>query len=166
MGKVTIEFTDLDELKAAIIKEATPDIIKELVTYAKTTLLDAYNRSTYSHNKTQNLADSYVWAVYNDNVLVKKGYLYPSPKAKETMIETGTKRRVYGRKEADEFLATYSPNTNGFVVVFAARMYYGAYLEKGTRRNRQYVVLSSIWNEIKSDPQISFSEMNIETHLY
>ena len=166
MGKVTIEFTDLDELKAAIIKDATPDIIKELVTYAKTTLLDAYNRSTYSHNKTQNLADSYVWAVYNDNVLVKKGYLYPSPKAKETMIETGTKRRVYGRKEADEFLATYSPNTNGFVVVFAARMYYGAYLEKGTRRNRQYVVLSSIWNEIKSDPQISFSEMNIETHLY
>lgn len=166
MGKVTIEFTDLDELKAAIIKEATPDIIKDLVVYAKTTLLDAYNRSTYSHNKTQNLADSYVWAVYNDNVLVKKGYLYPSPKAKETMIETGTKRRVYGRKEADEFLATYKPNTNGFVVVFAARMYYGAYLEKGTRRNRQYVVLSSIWNEIKSDPQISFSEMNIETHLY
>ena len=153
-------------MKAAIIKEATPDIIKDLVTYAKTTLLDAYNRSTYSHNKTQNLADSYVWAVYNDNVLVKKGYLYPSPKAKETMIETGTKRRVYGRKEADEFLATYSPNTNGFVVVFAARMYYGAYLEKGTRRNRQYVVFSSIWSEIKSDPQISFSEMNIETHLY
>ena len=166
MGKVTIEFTELDELKAAIIKEATPDIIKDLVTYAKTTLLDAYNRSTYSHNKTQNLADSYVWAVYNDNVLVKKGYLYPSPKAKETMIETGTKRRVYGRKEADEFLATYSPNTNGFVVVFAARMYYGAYLEKGTRRNRQYVVLSSIWKEVSNDHQINMAVMAIDTHLY
>lgn len=166
MGSVTIEFTDLDELKAAIIKEATPQIIKDLSVYAKTTLLDAYNRSTYSHNKSQNLADSYVWAVYNDNVLVKKGYLYPSPKAKTTMIETGTKRRVYGRKEADEFLASYKPNTNGFVVVFAARMYYGAYLEKGTRRNKTYVVLSSIWNEVSHDEDISLAAMAIDTHLY
>ena len=166
MGSVTIEFTDLDELKAAIIKEATPQIIKDLAIYAKTTLLDAYNHSTYSHRETQNLADSYVWAVYKDNVLVKKGYLYPSPKAKTTMIETGTKRRVYGRKEADEFLATYNPQTKGFVVVFAARMYYGAYLEKGTRRNKQYVVLTSIWNEINTDPQISFKKLEIETHLY
>ena len=166
MGKVTIEFTELDELKAAIIKEATPDIIKDLVSYAKTTLLDAYNRSTYSHNQSQNLADSYVWAVYKDNVLQKKGYIYPTPKAKETKIETGTKRRVYGRKEADEFIRTYNPNLSGFIVVFAARMYYGAYLEKGTRRNRQYVVLTGIWDEIKNDPQLSIKELEIQTHLY
>ena len=166
MGKVTIEFTDIDDLKAAIIKEATNDIIKELALYAKTTLLDAYKGSNYSHRETQNLADSYVWAVYNDNVLVRKGYLYPSPKAKTTMVETGTKRRVYGRKEADEFLATYNPQTNGFVVVFAARMYYGAYLEKGTRRNKTYVVLSSIWNEVSHDEDITLAAMAIDTHLY
>ena len=63
-------------------------------------------------------------------------------------------------------MATYNPQTNGFVVVFAARMYYGAYLEKGTRRNKQYVVLSSIWNEVKSDPQINMAVMAIDTHLY
>ena len=120
MGSVTIEFTGLDELKADIINAASKDIIKELSTYAKTTLLDAYNRSTYSHNQSQNLADSYVWAVYKDNVLQKKGYLYPNPKAKTTKIETGSKRRVYGRKEADEFIASYNPNLSGFVVIFAA----------------------------------------------
>lgn len=166
MGNVTIEFTGLDDLKAEIINAASKDIINQLSVYAKTTLLDAYNRSTYSHNKTQNLADSYVWAVYRDNILQKKGYLYSNPKAKETMLETGTKRRVYGRKEADEFLASYSPNLSGFVVVFAARMYYGAYLEKGTRTNRQYVVLTGIWNEINSDPQLSIKELEIQTHLY
>jgi len=166
MGSVTIEFTGLDELKADILNAASKDIIKELSTYAKTTLLDAYNRSTYSHNQSQNLADSYVWAVYKDNVLQKKGYLYPTPKAKTTKIETGFKRRVYGRKEADEFIASYNPNMSGFVVIFAARMYYGAYLEKGTRRNRQYVVLTGIWNEIQSDPQLSIKELDIQTHLY
>ena len=83
MGSVTIEFTGLDELKADILNAASKDIIKELSTYAKTTLLDAYNRSTYSHNQSQNLADSYVWAVYKDNVLQKKGYLYQL-KAKTT----------------------------------------------------------------------------------
>ena len=96
----------------------------------------------------------------------KKGYIYPTPKAKTTKIETGSKRRVYGRKEADEFIATYNPNLSGFVVVFAARMYYGAYLEKGTRRNRQYVVLTGIWDEIKNDPQLSIKELEIQTHLY
>ena len=166
MSNVTIELTELDELKKAILEEASNGIIKELAVYAKTTLYEAYQNSTYSHNKSKNLADSYVWAVYRDNVLQKKGYLYPTPKAKETMIETGTKRRVYGRKEADEFLATYKPNLSGFVVVFAARMYYGAYLEKGTRRNKQYVVLSSIMNEINKDPQISFKEIDIQTFQY
>lgn len=166
MGSVTIEFTDLDELKAAIIKEATPQIIKDLSVYAKTTLLDAYNRSTYSHNKSQNLADSYVWAVYKDNVLVKKGYLNETQKYEHGLYETGTNRFVFGRQEADEFLATYNPQTKGFVVVFAARMYYGAYLEKGTRRNKQYVVLSSIWNEVSHDEDISLAAMAIDTHLY
>ena len=77
-----------------------------------------------------------------------------------------TNRFVFGRQEADEFLASYKPNTNGFVVVFAARMYYGAYLEKGTRRNKTYVVLSSIWNEVSHDEDISFATMAIDTHLY
>ena len=166
MSNVTIELTELDELKKAILEEASNGIIKELAVYAKTTLYEAYQNSTYSKNQTKNLADSYVWAVYRDNVLQKKGYLYPTPKATEDIIQTKTKKRLRGRKEADEFLATYNPNLSGFVVVFAARMYYGAYLEKGTRRNKQYVVLSSIMNEINKDPQISFKEIDIQTFQY
>ena len=166
MSNVTIELTELDELKKAILEEASNGIIKELAVYAKTTLYEAYQNSTYSKNQTKNLADSYVWAVYRDNVLQKKGYLYPTPKATEDIIQTKTKKRLRGRKEADEFLATYKPNLSGFVVVFAARMYYGAYLEKGTRRNKQYVVLSSIMNEINKDPQISFKEIDIQTFQY
>ena len=166
MASVTIELTELDELKKAILEEASNGIIKDLAIYAKTTLYEAYQNSTYSKNKTKNLADSYVWAVYRDNVLQKKGYLYPTPKATEDIIQTKTKKRLRGRKEADEFLATYNPNLSGFVVVFAARMYYGAYLEKGTRRNKQYVVLSSIMNEINKDPQISFKEIDIQTFQY
>ena len=166
MASVTIELTELDELKKAILEEASNGIIKDLAIYAKTTLYEAYQNSTYSKNQTKNLADSYVWAVYRDNVLQKKGYLYPTPKATEDIIQTKTKKRLRGRKEADEFLATYNPNLSGFVVVFAARMYYGAYLEKGTRRNKQYVVLSSIMNEINKDPQISFKEIDIQTFQY
>ena len=166
MASVTIELTELDELKKAILEEASNGIIKDLAVYAKTTLYEAYQNSTYSKNQTKNLADSYVWAVYRDNVLQKKGYLYPTPKATEDIIQTKTKKRLRGRKEADEFLATYNPNLSGFVVVFAARMYYGAYLEKGTRRNKQYVVLSSIWNELSHDPQLNNASMAIDTHLY
>ena len=164
MASVTIELTELDELKKAILEEASSGIIKELAIYAKTTLYEAYQNSTYSHNKSKNLADSYVWAVYRDNVLQKKGYLYPTPKATEDIIQTKTKKRLRGRKEADEFLATYNPNLSGFVVVFAARMYYGAYLEN--RKDKLFLVLSSIMNEINKDPQISFKEIDIQTFQY
>ena len=96
MASVTIELTELDELKKAILEEASSGIIKELAIYAKTTLYEAYQNSTYSHNKSKNLADSYVWAVYRDNVLQKKGYLYPTPKATEDIIQTKTKKRLRG----------------------------------------------------------------------
>ena len=148
MSEVKVSIDNVSQLSKAILEEAAPQIITELCRFAKEELLSAYNNSTYAKDKTQNLADSYVWGVYYKGKLQQHGFLTSGKKATQPRRVSYTNKSVFGRDEAQTFISSYKPQTNMFEVIFAAEMYYGSYLEGGTKRNKKYIVLSSIINSI------------------
>jgi len=145
--RIKIDEKALANAKKAIIEKINLVTLRELETYARHTLRRAYLDSDYSHNESQNLRDSYVWAIYFKGQLKKHGYLDNSPLATEAIKKTATEEYIKGRQEADSFLASYIPHSTGWEVVFATSIYYGVYLEKGTS-GKKYVVISSIYDEL------------------
>lgn len=119
------------KIKKALVEEQT----KRLIIYADNEL----RKMVESHefwNKTYNLEDSYVWAVFYNGKKEKHGF-YSNKVANKTSIlhEWGSKEKqktVNGRKAARDFVNGYTPSIlKGWEVVWAACAPYGAYLEAG-----------------------------------
>lgn len=154
MADVEVTITNLKKIEKEVLDQLAPDILVELVRFAKEELLLAFQGSTYAKDKTQNLADSYVWGVYYNGKLHEYGFLTNSKKATQPRRVSNTTKSVYGRDEALAFINSYKPKTKMFEVIFAVEMYYGSYLEGGTRRNKPYLVLSSIYNDLNSNKML------------
>ena len=147
---IKVDEKALAKAKKAILEKLNLVTLRELETYAKQMLRKAYLESEYSHNETQNLRDSYIWAIYYNGQLKKHGFIDNTPLATESIKKTATEDYIKGREEAEDFLEEYIPTfTKGWEVVFAATIYYGVYLENGTKSNAKYVVISSIYDEVR-----------------
>ena len=147
--RIRVDTKSLENAKKAIREKLNLIIAKDLEVYARNTLKKAYLESDYSHNETQNLRDSYVWAIYFNGKLKKHGNIDKSPLATETIKKTGTAEYIKGREEADRFVLEYVPiSSRGWEVVFAATIYYGVYLQQGSS-GKEYVVISSIYDELE-----------------
>lgn len=167
--RVTISDKDMAEIMQEVIRQAMPQILDELERYSKAELQMAYGDADYNKHRTQNLKDSYVYGIFYKGVLQRYGFLTESATAREVIKETGTGRLVYGRDEATDFIKSYKPNISkqdDFNIVFAAKMYYGAYLENGTARNQPYTVISSIYHDVSYDPMIRNLQITTEVHTY
>ncbi len=121
---------------------------KMLIKYASDKLNHAYMTRGF-RNRTFNLADSYVWAVYYHGSLQGSGYLWNSRVA--TTDSTFHNTKVNGRKLAMEFTDKYHSNSmNKWEVVFAATAPYASYLEGGAVR-RVFYVITHIYDTVTAD---------------
>lgn len=149
--KIKVNYSGLEKYKKELFDAAVKNKTEYLIKYAKETLKKAYEESTFE-DQTYNLRDSYLWAVYFNGNMVESGFIDNSPKASEPQFEKN--EVIWGRSDAESFLSAYNPRiTNGWEVMFAAAVIYGMYLEEGERGNprRQFVVLSSIFNQVEQD---------------
>lgn len=114
-------------------------------------ILKAYNTANFKKDKTQNLHDSYGSAVYfNKKYVIGTKRLF-SARAKVPRFNYYEKESQYGIEEINQYLDSYVPETDGFVLLVAAAMFYGTFLEKGSGRlKRKYRVISGISSDMES----------------
>ena len=119
-----------------------------LLDYAPKMLQRAYDERTFK-NRTWNLADSYIWVVYYEGAVKGSGYLWNAKVATKNANYKGNS--VDGRALAQSFVDSYSPNMNGWSLVFAATTPYASDLENGTATRRKFYVITTIYDEVTSD---------------
>jgi hypothetical protein len=142
--RVKVSFAGLADAKKRLFAKLAEEQTHRLIEYAPLLLKKAYKQSLFT-NRTYNLADSYVWAVYYNGVLKDSGYLYVSKVAEEPSFYHGDE--VNGRAMAEAFVNSYTPQTYmGWDLVLAATTPYAKWLEKWN-----FYVLSSIYDEIVED---------------
>lgn len=165
LKNVTVDFKGLEDVKKRLFDESVKVKTKSLIKYAKETLKQAYLESDYQ-NRTLNLKDSYVWGVYFQGKRIDYGFLTMSAEAEESVVRYGDNEVIRGRDEAQKFIDSYQPTSFGWEVVFAATMYYGVYLEMtGTYRQRQYLVISSIFDDVERDFGNAQTFQNIYSYM-
>lgn len=114
-------------------------------------IVRAYESSSYNHNRTQNLRDSYGSAVYYNGALVAGTKRFLTSRAVAGKYNTYTKEVEYGRTEIEQYLDAYSPRTRGFELVIAVAMFYGEYLEKQRGSiKRKYKVVSHVISDMNN----------------
>lgn len=157
-GTFSIDVSALSEVRQGMLSAFSERHTRKLVEYAPLILKNAYNRRNFS-NKTWNLADSYVWAVYYRGEVKGSGYLWNGRAASADSVlheYSATKRvPVNGRKLAEEFVASYvSTFQGGWEMVWAAVAPYARILQNGWvsgGRKHQFDVVSSIVDETRKD---------------
>lgn len=151
LKNIKVDLSGLEEYRKKLYEGAVKSRKENLIRYAKETLKKAFLDSDYT-NRTLNLKDSYVWGVFYNGKKEAYGFLSPDSDATTRVQRTGDKAMLSGREEAQDFINSYEPtNKRGWEVVFAATIYYGVYLQNGTKRNKQYVVISSIFDNVEKD---------------
>lgn len=129
---------------------------KRLIAYAETEIVQIVETKGF-HDRTFNLADSYVWCVFFNGK--RKGYgTYGRKQAKKDSLlheySPDMSVPVKGRKLANDFSRAYKPeDSKGWEIVFAAVAPYGAYMEEGyTFRGKYYHfnILSQRYDHIKN----------------
>lgn len=111
----------------------------------------AYNTANFKKDKTQNLHDSYGSAVYYQGHYVTGTKRLFSPRANTPRHNTYSGKDEYGFEVINKYLDTYVPKSNGFVLLVAAAMFYGTFLEKGSGRlKRKYRVITGINSDMES----------------
>lgn len=119
-----------------------------LLNYAPSALTKAYETRSFN-NRTWNLADSYVWAVYYKGGIKGSGYLWNVNKAQTD--STYKSQKINGRKLASEFASSYhSSFSNGWEIVWAATAPYAPILEAGTKKGKFYVI-SQMYDNVTAD---------------
>lgn len=109
----------------------------------------AFEGSDYSHNKTQNLHDSYGSAVYYNGKLVEGSKRFMTSFAVGGKYNTYTNELEYGRSEIDSFFDNYKAKSKGFELVLAAAIFYAPILEEGRGGiKRKYRVISFIADNV------------------
>jgi hypothetical protein len=142
-----------------MMREFTQEQTRLLAVYASEEL----GRMVLTHeywNRTYNLEDSYVWAVYFNGKKKQHGFFTNKVATKNSYLHEWGKKEsrvpVNGRRCATEFINSYVPSTTkGWEVIWAAAAPYGAYLEAGFRlpsgRRIQFDVISQRYDHIKHD---------------
>ena len=136
--------------------ELENDLINTLAEYGQKIINMAYRTSTYT-DRTLNLRDSYVSAVFKNGTLVPGTKRYVTLTSKDSPsknisvaysdMANGDPELRTGREEADLFLSKFqfsSGRPSGITLVVAAAMFYGGIIE--TKWN--YKVISHVSNEM------------------
>jgi hypothetical protein len=149
--------------KKALARQMYNNIANEqterLIAYAQKEIvrLVEMNLTNKFKNRTYNLQDSYVWAVYYKGKKAKHGF-YGNKVAESKSIlheyspsiSVDVNGRALARKFVDQL---YKPTeTQGWEIVFAACAPYGAYLEGGFMfhgKRYQFDVMSQRYDHIK-----------------
>lgn len=140
-----------EQMHKAFAEIYTEKMVDILSKYAATKLKQAYDEHEFTNN-TYNLKDSYFWAIYHQGSLKKYGFLgsvsatYPHRPYKkgDSPIE--------GRETAKKYIYDYKASpSNFFEVIIGVSIYYGAWVEEGTKNNRKFIVLSSIFEDVVAD---------------
>lgn len=143
------------------------DIIQSLSEYGKRLVKLAYLSSTFK-DRTYNLHDSYVCAVFNKGRLVKGAVHYAGPAKSGTSLEydmtaSGDPEQKTGREEAALFLSKWSfapGRPQGITLVIAATMFYSGILE-----SRGYAVISQITDELEVLSRLGIDTMKYKAHI-
>lgn len=110
----------------------------------------AFEGSDYSHNKTQNLHDSYGSCVFYNGKEVPDTRRYMGRAAKVGKVNRDGDI-IYGRNEIDSFFDGYNAKKKGFELVLAAAIFYAPILEEGRGGiKRKYRVISFIADNVES----------------
>jgi len=143
------DFTGLRNRFAKEYKQRSIDVqTNMLLEYAPEMLQRAYDDKTF-RNDTWNLADSYVWVVFYDGVVKGSGFLWNNKMAdRDSNYHKG---KVNGRSLASTFIKSYTPNSKGWQVVWAATAPYSSYLESGSKYYSKFYVISSILDKVNPD---------------
>lgn len=129
---------------------------------------EAYETRGFT-NRTGNLHDSYVSAVFVEGKLQKDTIRYVGAEMSTTYREyanstvKGEVEATKGREEANKFLAKYQSSRNktgGIVLVIAAAMFYSSIVE-----NRGYQVLSQVQWELDRIANRGYSVSKFNTHI-
>lgn len=137
---------DASAYTAAVTKHTYNAILHYLEEYANEELAQMIATKEFT-NRTHNLADSYVWAVYHNGNVHGSGIAVQQ--ADKDAWYHG--RRVSGRAEAEDFLSSYKPKEDGIVVVWAACAPYGKYLDPkiGSSPTNRFYVITQEYDEVK-----------------
>lgn len=148
---IKIDNSGLEKKRKELLKLMKLKQVDAAIIYAKNLLRKAWIESEFV-NRTSNLLDSYVWVVYVDGIYRDHGFVNESPLATQKIKQTRTGNMQFGREQANEFVSSHTPRSiKGLEIVFATTMYYSAFLENGTARNRRYVVLTGILDDVSAD---------------
>lgn len=144
--KTRVKF-DKEKYKKMVLKKAIEEQTRRLVAYAESELYKMIATHEFV-NRTFNLADSYVWAVYYDKK--REGYGFQGAKraTEKSYLHEWSKNPipVDGRESAMAFLERFEgvgTIDNGWTIVWAACAPYGKYLDPkfgNTPTNRFYVI--------------------------
>lgn len=132
-----------EQLEEVLVQRQTENFI--LYAISELTRMQMTHEFT---NRTFNLEDSYVWAVYYNGKVVPDGYGFAHSQ-KATKENEG----LSGREQAEHFVSRYKPTQkSGWEVVWAATMPYATKLEKGeSPRKRNFYVLSQRYDAISRE---------------
>lgn len=135
---------------------------------------EAYETRGFT-NRTGNLHDSYVSAVFVEGKLQKDTIRYVGAEMSTTYREyanstvKGEVEATKGREEANKFLAKYQNSrkkTDGIVLVIAAAMFYSHILDSGVGKlRRKYQVLSQVQWELDRIASRGYSVSKFNTHI-
>jgi hypothetical protein len=141
-----------------ILNRYVEEQTNRLIAYAQEEL-DEIVLSREFDDRTRNLVDSYLWAVYCDGKLKGFGTYHKQARKQSLLHEYSPEMsvEVNGRKLAMEFKKNYKAQSSDkytiWEIVFAACAPYGAYLEAGFTfhgKRYQFDVMSQRYDDIKN----------------
>lgn len=145
------------------------DMIMSLANIGGRIIKLAYLSRTFT-DRTFNLRDSYVSAVFKNGRLVEGTKHYVGePKSKTSLeyddLSTGDPEMTTGREEADKFISKWSFSSGrpgGITLVVAATMFYSGILESD---RYGYLVISHIQDELEALARNGYTTMKYKAHI-
>jgi hypothetical protein len=142
----------VEDLKETFdLNKITDELVNSLADIGKELILRAYHTRGF-FNRTFNLRDSYVSAVYVKGRLRADSIRYVGKELADVAKRINN-QYISGREEADEFIRGVPKNKNDYIrLVIGAAMPYGKTLEK-----RGYAVISHIGLDLDTVKQMGIS---------
>jgi hypothetical protein len=166
MKYTTIKTDALEKFGNKLLKQQEDVAIENACLYAAELLDSAWIRSRYKEDK-YNLYDSFVWIVSFNGKKIKHGFLSETERSKASVQQTSTKNMLTGRVEADKFVSEFKPEMQkGIEIVFAAAIYYAAYLEEGFTNTLGKEVQRQVLYGIKDRLNLDFGLVNVRTTYF
>ena len=141
-------------LRKRLFDNVADEQTKRLIAYAQDEIIRLVESRAFN-NRTANLQDSYVWAVYYKGKKNGSGFYGNKAASGKSVLHEYSPAisvDVDGRALARQFVSTYTPEeTSGWEIVFAAVAPYGAYLEGGFMfkgKRYQFDVMSQRYDAI------------------